>query len=387
MAIFKRLVCSSCGKVAQVERPEKTTPYCSKCGGPASYSEKWYASLYSRDAKGALRKTVRAVHANRKMAEEYLARMEVKRADGEILERKARFMFAAASELFLADCKRRVQEGNMGARTLEFYEGRIRANLLPHFGRMALDRITPQAINDYKSFRLGQVSPASVNRELATLSRLFSIMILHHKILSSPFKAIEMVRENNRRDRFLSDDEISRLLAACVKPRGPFRLPAPKHLLPIVVLAINTGLRLDGILGLRWEHIDWSRNEITRSTKGRKVVKIPMTRDCRETLQAWRTGHPISLAGWVFPNPDDPSRRMRVDANIGFDTSVKLAGLEDFTFHDLRHTFATHFLARTGDIHTLSQILGHSSTYMTERYAHLLDEKKREAMRIFEEGT
>jgi integrase len=66
-----------------------------------------------------------------------------------------------------------------------------------------------------------------------------------------------------------------------------------------------------------------------------------------------------------------------------FHTACKHAGIQDFTFHDLRRTFDTPFLNRTKDIHTLAQVMGHGTTYMTERYSHLLDEVKRDAMIAF----
>ncbi|MFZ2445734.1 MAG: tyrosine-type recombinase/integrase [Syntrophobacteraceae bacterium] len=392
MSIFKRLICVSCGKVSQAAKEAKTAPACPKCGGKQDYSDKWYVSLSMPQANGSQKKITKAVHRNRKVAEDLEVKLKNARIEGEIYEsRRARLLFEDAADIFLKWCGQRVREGNLGPRTLEMYEGRLRHNLIPAFKGRDLLKITRDMIEDYKSDRMengqrmvtkkvgddlkevpvGPIAPASINRELATLKRLFSVMHKQGRIKHNPAEHVELLKEDNKRERCLTQEEIESLLREC----------KTHHLRTAVLIALNTGLRLDGCLSLRWEEIDFTRNIITKRVKGLKEVRIPLTRQLREELNMHR-----GIAGLVIPSPKKRGEKICRSANIGLDTACRRAGIEDFTFHDLRHTFATHFLQKTRDIHTLAQIMGHSTTHMSERYAHLLEDHKQEQMRIFEEG-
>ena len=186
---------------------------------------------------------------------------------------------------------------------------------------------------------------------------------------------VELLRENNKRDRYLTENEITKLLKECA--------PLPR-LHTLVMIALNTGLRRDGCLTLKWNEIDFKRNQISKVVKGGKTVFIPVTDEFKAFLLA-RRGNLLNPNGYVTPSPRTPMAGacMARNSNFGFESACKRAGIKDFHFHDIRHTFATHFLARTKDIFTLSQILGHSTVTMTERYAHLLDDVRKEAMRQF----
>lgn len=376
MAVFKRVTCKSCGNVKQAMKEIKTPPACQKCGGKTEYSEKWYVLVWTEDSLGRKKKVVKAVSNNKRFAEDCESKLKTQRAEGKFFDKQQPMPFTEAAETFMQFCKDRVAEGHLTPRSMEFYVGRLRSNLLPYWREADVLRITPEEIDGYKKERMAVVSPASVNRELATLKRLLSVLVEKRVLSVNPALSVKMLKESNKRDRFLTQEEIDRLLEECVAP----------HLRIAVAIAVNTGMRLNTILTLKWSHIDFAKGEVANASKGGKLIRVPMTQQLRSELLRYRENAVISINGWLIPSPKNPFACMRVDANFGFHTACRRAGIANFTFHDLRHTFASHFLMRTKDIHTLAQILGHSTTYMTERYTHILDDAKREAMRIFEEG-
>ena len=374
MAVFKRITCPGCGKVSQTDRYIKVPPRCS-CGGETKQSDKWYVSLQVEEANGRKRKMVKAVSVNRRAAEEYEAKLVTQRAEGEFFDKVKKLTFERAADIFLADCQERVSEGRMQPLTFTSYTEKVRAHLLPTFRSMDMARITKEMIEAYKKRRMAEVKPATVNREISVIKRMCVILVSKGFLKQDPASMVELLRENNKRDRYLTEEEIAKLLKECA--------PLPR-LHTLVMIALNTGLRRDGCLTLKWNEIDFKRSQISKVVKGGKTVFIPITDEFKAFLLA-RRGNLINPNGYVTPSPRTPMAGacMARNSNFGFDSACTRAGIKNFTFHDIRHTFSTHFLARTKDIFTLSQILGHSTVYMTERYTHLLDDVRREAMRQF----
>jgi integrase len=371
MAVYKKLTCTSCGKVSHVGKDPKRVAPC-PCGGSRTYSARWYVSASTLQPDGRIKKVVRAVHTSRRVAEDFEIKLKNSRIEGEVYARKApKFLFEDAASMFLSFCQNQVSEGRLGEKTLEFYGARVSGNLMPVFMGLDVSNISRESIEAYKSRRMSLVSPASVNRELATLKRLFSVMVELGRMKDNPAEKVKLLRENNTRERSLTKGEQARLMECC----------GSEHLRRLVIIALDTGLRLDGCLTLRWEEVDFKKNEIRKIVKGRKEVRIPMTMGLRKELMR-RPG----ISGLVTPSTVNPRKPFCRTSDIGFGDACKKAGIEDFTFHDLRHTFATRFIEATRDIHTLAKIMGHSTTYMTERYAHLTDETAAERMRDFEAG-
>ena len=178
------------------------------------------------------------------------------------------------------------------------------------------------------------------------------------------------MREPNGRLRYLEIAEIQRLIANC-----------SDKLRPIVILAVNSGLRLGEILGLRWkENIDFQR-EIIRitNTKNGEVKALPMNATVNQTLMRVRR------------NPDSPyvfcgkDGRPYQDIRKSFYTALKKSRIINFRFHDLRHTFASQLLMSGSDINTARELLGHKDLRMTLRYSHLSPDHKKRAVDIFDQ--
>ena len=407
MSVFKVRQCLTCGRKTEVQKVPKKSPPCDKCGGETVFSDKWYVQIRMPDGHGRTRKVRRAVSTNKQFAIEYEGKQLGKRGDGEFFEKKETVPFASLADEFLIDCQRRVNEGNLSPKTESFYRQMFTSCLIPWFGERDAKKITTEDIEAFKEERSGAarkvrigdgkikdlkvaVRPATVNRNLSALSALFTFGIKRKRVKENPCAHVERLREDNKRDRFLSKEEISRLLSEC----------KTDHLRLAVLVSLEAGLRLEGCITLRWSEIDFERNEIVKICKGRKEVRVPLTRKLRDALLdhqkrqkeaillnpdlTFEEKSKIVKAGLVIPSPVNPLKPMRVDANFGFETACRRAGISDITFHDLRRTFATHFIVATGDIHTLACILGHSTTHVTERYAHMLDDHKRELMKKFE---
>jgi len=219
------------------------------------------------------------------------------------------------------------------------------------FGERKVGLIQPSDIQMLYSSLRESTSVSTANRYIfSTLSPIFARgQELGLYSGDNPCAAVKKGREPVGRLRFLDMNEIERLLSA-----------SSSRMYPILACAIMTGMRRGEMLGLRWENVDIERGVIylllTKSGVSREVPISPKLRDILEALP--------SRDGLVFDMPVISFRR-------GFAQAVKRAGIAYVRAHDLRHTFASHFIMTTGNLPALQKILGHESFRMTQRYAHL----------------
>lgn len=230
-----------------------------------------------------------------------------------------------------------------------------------------LHEITPLMVEKFKIERRKEVGPATTNRALTWLKAMFNKAIAWGKFEGvNPVKGVKFFRENNERLRYLEKEEIIKVLSHC-----------HDHLKPIVVVALNTGMRRGEILGLKWHDIDFRRDIIYLfRTKNDERREIPMNETVKTALIKVRK-HPESP--YVFC---DKNGRPFYNVRKSFSTALKKAGIVNFHFHDLRHTFASHLVMSGVDLNTVRELLGHKSLDMTLRYAHLSPDHKRRAVDI-----
>jgi integrase len=242
------------------------------------------------------------------------------------------------------------------------------ARLRAAFGEETpLAGITAASVSAYKTQRAQEkpkrgsgdvIAAATLNRELATLRHLLRLAVEEWGWLDKA-PVIRLMKEPQGRLRFLTDTEIVTLLNACQESQNP-------HLAAIVTLALNTGMRLGEIMGLTWERVDFSRGvlllERTKSGRRREVL---MTTEADAVLN---TIPGDKVEGLVFRRDDG---RRWGSIRTAFDQACRRAKLNDFRFHDLRHTYASHFMMRGGNLIELRDLLGHADIKMTTRYAHL----------------
>lgn len=247
------------------------------------------------------------------------------------------------------------------------------------FGKRKLSEISSKDIDDYKLNRLKEVKPATVNRELEVLRQLFYLAKRWKKFFGdNPVSESGLLKVYYDEFRTLSFEEEVRLLREC-----------SEYLKPIIITALNTGMRKGEILSLRWDDVDLDNNLITvRHTvsKSKKSRKIPMASGFRKLLleQKILTGK----SGYVFLtptgqpySPKNPSALKRT-----FGTALKNVRIENFRFHDLRHTAATRMLESGANIVAVSKILGHADIKTTMRYLHP-DDSIKEAVEKLEDFT
>ncbi len=242
----------------------------------------------------------------------------------------------------------------------------IKRDLLESFGAKPLDRITAGAVQDYYNAKRDRTSAATANRHVARLGHIFNSARKWKEFAGpNPVDDVEKEREENHKTRFLSQDEIRALLPQC-----------GERLRPVVACALHTGMRRGEILGLRWENVDLEVGIIyVLQSKSGKPREVPVTPDLNAVFRSLRP----RPEGKVFDLPEITVKRH-------FQRALRAAAIEDCRFHDLRHTFASHFAMTTGDLLALQRILGHSSIKMTQRYAHLSKAHLERKMRAFAEG-
>ncbi len=249
--------------------------------------------------------------------------------------------------------------------------------LLRFFRGCWLDEITPGMVEDFKLARAGEarrnasdgriVAPATVNRALTTLKKLF-----HHAEkcgygISNPTRGVEFLNEGAGRMRVVSFEEEIAYLAAASQP-----------LKDIAQIILDTGLRPEEVFRIRVENLDFGARTIFNPFGKTKAArrKVTMSANVYDLLK--RRAKEVK-SPFVFPskgNGDWPIGSVRK----AHDAAVERAGIMDhFRLYDLRHTFATSAVAAGVDLPTLSAILGHTSIQMTMRYVHPAEEQKRAA--------
>jgi len=195
------------------------------------------------------------------------------------------------------------------------------------------------------------------------LSRLLSLACEEGLLNKKP--KIKLLREENQRNRYLKDSEEYQLLKSLETSRI--------YLRPLVILGIDTGMRLGEIENLRWPDIDFQRETIyVAKSKTGKPRSIPMTNRTKELLLSLRTNERES----VFENLPGIS--------MAFRKACRKAGIVNFHFHDLRHTFATRLAESGADVATIAALLGHSSIQMAMRYSHITDDRIRRSVKALD---
>jgi excisionase family DNA binding protein len=205
-------------------------------------------------------------------------------------------------------------------------------------------------------------SGRTVNRYLALLKSMFNVAIENEYLEKNLVTKIKFESElENERHRVLTYEEEIRLFAE-----------ANKQLKPVLVVALNTGMRLGEILNLMWNDVDLEEREIRlKKTKGRRSRVIPINSTLFDLLTKLKEDQGSS--DFVFPFKS---------IRTAFENACRRAKIKNFTFHDLRRTFGTRLLERGVNIVTIQRLYGHSSVLVTQRYLHPRDDLKLEAVEL-----
>jgi integrase len=299
------------------------------------------------------------------------------------LKEKVSEAFAQASSLHV---KKQITFAELGETYLQNYaksnkkswkddEYRINANLKPFFGDMLLKDVTPLKIENYRTARLeSPVTKSTVNREITIMKRMFNLAIDWNFADVNPVLKIKLFSEmDTQKERILTEEEEAKLLLA-----------SPDYLRPIIVMALNTGMRRGEILNLKWNQVDLRNRQIrVEQTKSGKTRIIPINDVLLQELLNVKAAN--GQSEHVFPNPK--TGLPYTDVKKSFKKACGKVGIEDLRFHDLRHTFATRLLVSGVDIVTVRDLLGHFSVRITQRYIHSNQDQKREAVQKLSRKT
>ena len=240
---------------------------------------------------------------------------------------------------------------------------KIRKYLRPLLGDKKLAGMTEADILSY--LHNLDLKPATRNRHLALIKAVFTWAIRMGYISRSPALYIKALPEVTSDRRAMDDSQLQRWMDVCER----WRNGKPDHeALALLMFLALTGLRLGETRHLRLEDVDWSRKVITlRHTKNGKLRRVPVC-DKAFVLLTEQRQH-LGDEGWVFPgkgtdNPVAEPRRLQKRL-------CEAAGIPPFTIHEMRHTFATKLIESGADIHTIKDLLGHSTIKVTEIYVHI----------------
>jgi integrase len=309
------------------------------------------------------------VGKSRKLAETVLAKRKVQVIEGKFLdiERKEKILFKDMAEMFLENySKVNKKSWNRDALSIR--------KLNVSFADKYIYEINNLNIDEYKKKRLESGDTvATINRELACLKTILHKAV-EWKKLGGQLPKIQLFKENNQRVRHLEEKEVQTLLEV-----------SPEPLRSIIIIALYTGMRRAEIAGLRWQDIDKKEKLLTLwDTKNKDKRHIPLNNTVIETLLKASSDETNKF---VFAGKGGNSHISSHYISHSFKKAVKEAGISDFRFHDLRHTFASWLVMKGIDLKTVQELLGHKDFKMTLRYSHLSPEHKKLAVEILEKNS
>lgn len=339
---------------------------------------KWYYRFmldgvpYERSCKGA---------TSQKEAEKFeaIVKADIMRGDLRLLEAKQKINFSRLVEIFLDYSKTNKTTSNLD----EYFCNRF----IDFFGKNKLiNEIKPSDIEAYKAMRADsfvemkrknkdkewiivktdtKIKPATINRELNSLSKMFNLAVDNGYIEKSPCLKLKKIKVENTKIRFLTKKEEKNLIVAL----------KDHWLYPIVFTALKTGMRKAEILNLKWENVNYKKGYINvLVTKNDKPRQVPISPKLEELLKNIK-----KETEYVFIN--STTKKPYSSITKSYNEVLNKAKINDFTFHDLRHTAATRMVEGGFDLVTVSEIFGWVNLEMVKRYAHTDFERKQKAIK------
>lgn len=274
-------------------------------------------------------------------------------------------------------------------------ESTLRVHLIPFFGNLRLDEITPRLIEAYKAEKLErgraqhakvqgpQLSPKSVNNHLAILRKLLATAEEWELLDRVP--KVRKLRAAPGAFDWLTAEESARFLAAVEEHYPQWRT--------LFWIALRTGMRRGEIFGLEWDAVDLDARIVTvnhsvyrgrlDAPKSGKSRAIPMTARLAQVISEHRAAS-MMKSRFLFPGDDGKAPRHLDHVDRPLHGALKRAGLRRIRFHDLRHSFASQLVSAGRPLKEVQELLGHGSMTMTMRYAHLAPERMRDAVEVLE---
>ena len=268
---------------------------------------------------------------------------------------------------------------------------------------LRLDEVSPADIEKWRSQRIkAGLKPTSINRDLSNLKAMFNRLEDWEVLKTNPISKVKRSKvDDNAVQRYLKPDEEVRLFKALDDREARLREERrtgnewrsvrgyelyesldesvfADHLKPAVLLSLHTGLRRKELFTLQWADVDLDEERITLRPSNAKVGRsrhIELNQSALDCLKAWK-----AQADKTFVFVGKGGNPLH-DVNTSWENLMEAAQIEDFRWHDLRHTFASKLVMKGVDLNTVREFMGHSNMTMTLRYAHLAPEHKKAAIR------
>lgn len=259
----------------------------------------------------------------------------------------------------------------------------INQSLIPFFGNRDVEEIKPEDIDAYiATLKRKGVCNATANKYLQVLRAILNHYVKRRVLLFNAVSIAGLLPQDETAFDYLSCEEADQFLTyASEKYVGERR-----WIYVLYLTALNTGLRWGEIIGLKWDRVDVNRKlivvsrsyckeskQIRETTKGRKIRHVGINSCLMPELKALKESR-ASLDAVVFQNKSGNILDRENFLRRNYEPDLKASGLRVIRFHDLRHTFASHFMMKGGNLYDLQKLMGHSQISTTERYAHLSPE-------------
>jgi integrase len=256
-------------------------------------------------------------------------------------------------------------------KTQQEYKSICNKHFIRNFGTIPLANISIVLIDDLIKSLIGKKrNPKTINKITVIFKQIIKFAIAEKLLRQFPLAEIEMLEEHERPFDFFTDEEIEKMLRASVG--------TVNH--SILIIALNSGLRLGEIFGLKWDKVflregfftvcrKMTRTGLETFTKTKKNRHVGINKELATELHKVRIKMPMSEyvicdeAGLPL-SPDHFNARR-------FKALLRTKKIRELRFHDLRHTYASHYMMNGGSLYDLQAILGHTKSDMTQKYAHL----------------
>lgn len=266
--------------------------------------------------------------------------------------------------------------------TRRSYRSHFDNHLKPIIGHKRLNSITPlDGDNIQAALQASGHKPKGINLIMRTARTMLGYAVERDFLFKNPFKVVKQIKEPRKMEDYWEAHEVKVFLTGI----------ADHYLYPYFVTALNTGMRRGELASLKWKNVDFTRKRIkvvgTRDrygdkelTKGKTDRTVPINQRLLETLQELKVRN--NQSEYVFLRPDGTPVSVQHIYRL-FDKLCDRVGIvHKIRFHDLRHTFASHFMMNGGNITQLALILGHTDQRVTQRYIHFAPDYLDSAARI-----
>ena len=335
----------------------------------------WYMQ-YPKEADpwtGKIKYVCEKVGSSQRLAERAFAQKMLKWQERKVLglEKKKDYKFGEFVDWYLSLPKTKQ------VKSIKKIEQHCR-KLKETFGHLRADEIKSSMIEEYQQKRLSEISyrgttykPASVNREIEVMGRIYNLAMREELVAKNPCWKVTRLSEKNARDRVLSREEWERLLKAL-----------PQHATDVMTTAYYTGMRAGEIFGITWDRVNMKEGYFILTQKDTKTGEsrhVYFNGEVRNVLE--RLGKVRSIShNFVFTYRDKPLKSIKV----GLASGLKKAKIKDFRLHDLRHTYTTN--ARKAGVHetVIMKLTGHKTRSMFTRYNSVDETDAKQALKLME---